>query len=339
MTFNEFKNKYERVSVDHFPNSVSEKPSVTVCIHSYNHGDYIEQCLDGILMQKTNFFFEILIGEDNSSDKTREICIKYAKKHPTQIRLFLHHRENNIKIDGKPTGKFNFYYNLYNAKGDYIAIIEGDDYWSHPLKLQAQHDFMEQNKNCSFCFHDSYHFTQATGHMKDINLSSKLRSTGIVKSEVIFKNLGGTFPTASSFFRRTLVSDLPKYFFIFSVGDSPLILKAISNGQIAFINEKWSVYRTTNTNWSSNQKVLKFKESHYKVSICGIEEFNKNTNGAYKKGVDISKSHLTYQLLYFYLTLEVPFINKWNYVFKHFGTLNLGEKIKILYRLISFLFK
>lgn len=146
MDFKEFKAQYEHKPVIEHPNQVTNKPMVSVCVQTYKHASFIKECLDGILMQKTDFSFEILLGEDGSTDGTREICMEYAEKYPDKIRLFLHHRENNIKINGNPTGRFNFLYNLYTAKGKYIALCEGDDYWTDPLKLQKQVDFLERNE-------------------------------------------------------------------------------------------------------------------------------------------------------------------------------------------------
>lgn len=156
MNFQEFKQKYEHKKVEEYPNRVSANPLVSVCVQTYNQANYIKQCLDGILMQKTNFSFEILLGEDDSTDGAREICVEYAQKHPDKIRLFLHHRENNIKINNRPTGRFNFIYNLLSANGKYIAICEGDDYLTDPYKLQKQVDFMRQNKEFAFCYHNVY---------------------------------------------------------------------------------------------------------------------------------------------------------------------------------------
>lgn len=153
MNFNIFKEKYQKVPVKHYPHEVNEKPVVSVCVMTYQHVNYIKDCLDGILMQKTDFPFEILLGEDASKDGSREICIKYAQKYADKIKLFLHHRENNIKINGSFTGRFNFLYNLFSAKGKYIALCEGDDYWTDPLKLQKQVDFLEANSDHSLCFH------------------------------------------------------------------------------------------------------------------------------------------------------------------------------------------
>lgn len=142
---NDFIKQYQKVPIEEYPNEVESNPMVSVCVQTYQHANYIAACLDGMLMQKINFQFEILLGEDASTDCTRKICLEYAKKYTSNIRLFLHSRENNIKKSGQSTGKFNFLYNLYNARGKYIALCEGDDYWTDPYKLQKQVDFLEKN--------------------------------------------------------------------------------------------------------------------------------------------------------------------------------------------------
>ncbi|MFL1012242.1 glycosyltransferase family 2 protein [Flavisericum labens] len=127
-------------------------PLVSVSVVTYNHKDYIKQCLEGILMQQTTFPFEIILGEDESSDCTRDICIEYAEKYPDKIRLFLRSRKDVIYINGNPTGRYNFMENLKACQGKYIAICEGDDYWTDPLKLQKQVDFLETNNYYSICW-------------------------------------------------------------------------------------------------------------------------------------------------------------------------------------------
>ena len=157
MTLEEFKKKYQKAPVKEFPNNVEKElpePMVSCRVSTYMHGDFIRQCLDGILMQKTNFPFEILVGEDESTDGTREICLEYAKKHSSKIRLFLHSRENNILIDGSPSSKFQSRYTQYHCRGKYIAFCEGDDYWTDPYKLQKQVNFLEANPDYSMCFTD-----------------------------------------------------------------------------------------------------------------------------------------------------------------------------------------
>src|SRR5690606_31882199 len=156
MNFEEFLEQYQNVPVEEYPSQIHENPVVSVCVQTYQHAPFIRECLDSILMQKTDFPFEILLGEDASTDGTREICIEYADKHPDKIRLFLHNRLNNIKIIDTPTGRFNTLYNFYTANGKYIAFCEGDDYWTDPNKLQHQFEFMDSNPEYSICGHDGY---------------------------------------------------------------------------------------------------------------------------------------------------------------------------------------
>src|SRR4051812_49947536 len=121
----EFLNKYQKTAVIECPNNVKRyNPKVSVLVFTYNHVNFISKCLDGILSQITNFCFDIYIGEDESSDGTREVCIQYASKYPDKIRLILHHRINNIKINGFPSGRFNSVYGYLTARGKYIALCE-----------------------------------------------------------------------------------------------------------------------------------------------------------------------------------------------------------------------
>ena len=145
MDFKSFKAKYQKVLVNEYANSVNIKPLVSVCVQTYQHANYIKECLDSILCQSTNFDFEIILGDDESVDGTTEICLEYAKKYPNKIRFLAHKRKNNIAINEKPSGRFNMLYNLYSANGKYSAFCEGDDYWTDPLKLQKQVDFLESN--------------------------------------------------------------------------------------------------------------------------------------------------------------------------------------------------
>ncbi|MCB7480608.1 glycosyltransferase [Christiangramia sediminis] len=154
MTFEEFQRKFQRIEVEEVDNCVAAEIMVSVCIQTYNQENYISQCLESILSQKTSFKIEILIGEDSSSDNTREICIEYAKKYPDKIRLFLHHRANNILVQGRNTGLFNSFFNVFSSKGKYIAYCDGDDYWTDELKLEKQVSFLENNANYSLCYHD-----------------------------------------------------------------------------------------------------------------------------------------------------------------------------------------
>lgn len=128
---------------------MSKKPLVSVLCLTYNQRKYVQECFDSILMQKTNFQFELLINDDASDDGTLEVINEYSKKYPGKVRTVLH-KENQFS-----QGKRNFLirYLLPISKGKYIAICEGDDYWTDPYKLQKQVDFMERHPDYALCFH------------------------------------------------------------------------------------------------------------------------------------------------------------------------------------------
>ncbi|MBR5323652.1 MAG: glycosyltransferase [Muribaculaceae bacterium] len=128
---------------------MSEKtPLVSVLTLAYNQAPYIRECLDGVLMQKTNFAFELLIHDDASTDGTADIIREYEAKYPDIIKP-IYQTENQYTRGGKIMNRFMY----PRVKGKYIAMCEGDDYWTDPLKLQKQVDFMEANPDCSLCCH------------------------------------------------------------------------------------------------------------------------------------------------------------------------------------------
>ena len=153
MRFSEFRKKYLFKPPEHYPSNADTKPVVSICVQTFNHERYIKKCLYSLLNQTTSFKYEILIGEDNSTDDTRRICIDFAEMYPDKIRLILHHDENKISINNLTTGNFNAIYNFYQVKGEYVAFCEGDDFWNDQSKLEKQIDFLRKNGTFSFCYH------------------------------------------------------------------------------------------------------------------------------------------------------------------------------------------
>lgn len=127
------------------PNRVcrSVSPLVSVRTSTYNHGAFIRQCIEGVLMQKTNFAFEYIIGEDCSTDETRKIVLEYAQKYPEKIRV--------ITADENVGATVNAYRCMQAVRGQYVAMCEGDDFWIDEYKLQKQFDYMESHPNCAIC--------------------------------------------------------------------------------------------------------------------------------------------------------------------------------------------
>ena len=172
---------------------------VSVKVSTYQHADFIRDCLDGILMQEADFPVEILIGEDESSDGTREICKAYADRHPDTIRLFLHRRENNIAIHGRPTGRFQTMYTRFKCRGKYIALCEGDDYWTDPLKLQKQAEFMEERSDCVLTYHPWV--VKAVGDE---------RSTDSLLAQFAEDQEWAERPLTCTLMQRNVLSDIPE---------------------------------------------------------------------------------------------------------------------------------
>lgn len=113
-------------------------PDISIAMLAYNHERFIAEAIESVLMQKTSYTYKIIIAEDFSTDNTRKIVLEYQKKYPDKIKLILQEQnvgagQNNIDL-------------LSNLEGKYIAALEGDDYWTDPLKLQKQVDFLEENE-------------------------------------------------------------------------------------------------------------------------------------------------------------------------------------------------
>lgn len=277
MNFQDFRSKYEKVPVKVYLNHVVERPFLSVCVQAYQHAAYIKHCLDGILFQKTDFEFEVLLGEDSSTDDTRKICLEYAKVYPRQIKLFLHHRENNIRISGSPTGRFNFMYNLYSARGKYIALCEGDDYWTDPFKLQKQVDFLEDSRQRILCFHRCMFRGQKNGLE---TLTEQPRES--LTYEYGIRNLLTYWgiPTASIVFRN-LISEFPEWFSKVASGDIALCMLLYEKGEFGYLDDVMSVYRITGLGSSVSHTGLRML--HYRSYLYA--NLNEYFNFKYEKEI------------------------------------------------------
>jgi glycosyltransferase involved in cell wall biosynthesis len=211
-----------------------ENPQVSILMITYNHEKYIAKAIDGVLMQRVNFEYEIVIGDDFSTDNTRNILIKYATEYPDKICLLLHPR--NLGPPNSP-GKHNFVSTLKACRGKFIALLEGDDYWTDPNKLQKQVDFLEKNPDFAICFHNMLMMYEDDPHMNRITNINQQEITNI-------ENLayGNYIFTASCIFRKYL-SEIPDWFYQCPIGDYPLHLLNAQYGKIKFIDEVMGVYR------------------------------------------------------------------------------------------------
>lgn len=264
------------------------KPTVSVCVQTYNHQPYIQECLDSILMQQTTFPFEIILGEDESSDGTRDICKGYAEKHPDKIKLFLRNRKDVIYVNGNATGRFNMIENLKACKGKYIALCEGDDYWTDPLKLQKQVDFLENNINCSLCHHSQL-------KLSGKNLTEDQRFKEL--NDVAINDASDLFSfkiqpqTRTMVFRNCLTADDLKNDFLKQAifGDFALCFLLAKYGQFGYLSENMAVYRVHEHGLAS--KSLRKNEDYLKTRLklvemwCQAFEFLNCNKLSFKKGI------------------------------------------------------
>jgi glycosyltransferase involved in cell wall biosynthesis len=234
----------------------SRQPRVSVSIIAYNNEPYIVQAIESVLMQQTSFPFEILLGEDQSSDRTREIVIDYAERFPDKIRLFLHDHPPGYIHTG---GGWNFAHNLKNARGEYVALLDGDDYWIDQCKLQKQVRFLEENPSFQTCFHNVLmkdELNEGTDRVADQNSSKRIYTLeDIVKGNFIY--------TCSVLFRRDAEFHLPEWYFKCPIGDWPLHVIHARKGNIGYIPDVMGVYRIHKENAWSSKSVLERRQTCY----------------------------------------------------------------------------
>jgi glycosyltransferase involved in cell wall biosynthesis len=216
---------------------IGKVPLISVVVITYNHQQYIEKCIDNIINQKINSDFEIILGEDDSEDNTRKICINYANKYSDKVRLFLHNADNKIYFNGEPTGRFNLIYSLSKCRGKYIFFCEGDDYWTDPNKLQKQVDFLEANPTYAGCYHDT--LVKYTNHEKPDHLFREELPQSM-NAEDTLATLS-PFHTSSFMFKKDSFSFEP---FLTKVksGDMAIFSIVASRGLLGKVDGIMSVY-------------------------------------------------------------------------------------------------
>lgn len=231
---------------------------VTVSLITYNHAPFVAQAIESVLMQQTRFDFELLIGEDDSTDGTRQIATDYQARYPDRIRLFLNDRKNVVYVNGKPTGQWNFANNLRNSRGEYIALLDGDDYWTSPLKLQKQVDFLESNRDCALCFHNVRILDEADPARQEYHHTKPMRAKYGIEDVL----RGNFMQTCSVMFRSRLFEDLPSWFFKCPMGDWPLHVLNAQHGRIGYLDEVMAVYRKHGQGaWSGQSRLQILAES------------------------------------------------------------------------------
>ncbi|WP_214815659.1 glycosyltransferase [Exiguobacterium sp. s131] len=260
------------------------------CI-TYNHEPYIAKTIEGFLMQETDFDFEILIHEDASTDRTADIVREYEEQHPNLIRV-IYQTENQYS-----QGIMVNLLNEERARGKYIALCDGDDYWTDPHKLQKQVDYMEAHPDCTLCFHDAYVETDDTLHtgwrvIPWMPENRKYASTEPRTYHAGELQLLGFIPTMSMLYRNGLTDNVLDW-----IGDTPafdgaLKLHVASQGYAYYMPEVMSVYRfgvsgSVTTKWRQRNRERDIER--IEAFIRMMDAFDSYTNGRFHQEIEISR--------------------------------------------------
>ncbi|OZI13512.1 glycosyl transferase family 2 [Bacillaceae bacterium SAS-127] len=273
-------------------------PLVSIHCATYNHENYIADAIEGFMMQKTNFDFEVLIGEDCSTDRTREIVEKYIRLYPDHIRLIT--SEHNVGA------RKNLIRLHEQSRGKYIAFCEGDDYWLDPYKLQKQVDYMESHPECTFCF--------TNGEVADEKKQLQGRAVipWLKHNEPYYYGkdhkylagelaLLGYIPTASFLFPKHLMDGRPDWYFRVIVDDNSVKLITTSHGYAHFMDEKMCAYRfglpnSATTRWNKDNNTVEKQIQHNQYFIDLYNYFNEYSNSQYEKDIDEVKKVFEFQI-------------------------------------------
>ncbi|MBQ7346472.1 MAG: glycosyltransferase [Clostridia bacterium] len=254
---------------------------VSISCLTYNHEKYIRKCLDGLVSQKTNFKYEILIHDDASTDQTAAIIQEYEKKYPEIIKPI--YQVENQYSKGVRIGRT---YQYPRVRGEYIAFCEGDDYWCDENKLQKQFDAMQSDCSCTLCVHSVQKVTNC-GELLDTYIKPSTLSYGIILGDQFLYNyLTGKesypFQTSSYFIKKDILLNMPNFRYQFKVGDVPMLLWSAAKGNILYIEGVYSCYRI-GVPGSYNAKLndKKYVIKQIKANIDGYLAFNEDTNHKY----------------------------------------------------------
>lgn len=263
---------------------------VSILCMAYNHGKYLRQTLEGFLDQKTDFAYEIIIHDDASTDDTAQIIREYAQKYP-EIICPVFQTENqysqNVHIMAEFVNPL--------VRGKYIALCEGDDYWTDPNKLQLQYDIMESHPECSMCVHRIERVLEDGSFEGRYQPAADMEEGKIDTVRFLEIQRSYPFQTGSFFMRADLWLDLeqnpPRFRMASDVGDEPALLYMVAHGDIYYLPRCMSAYRIFSVgSWSSaNKKTLEKRLKHARHFYEMMRLFDEYTDHQYDCRLELFK--------------------------------------------------
>lgn len=247
------------------------RPTVSVCCITYNHERFLAQAIESVLMQETDFEVELLIGEDCSTDTTRAIAQAYEQRYPGRIQVLTPNANLGIMRNLMAT--------FAASKGEYIAFLEGDDYWTDTTKLQRQVDALRANGHCALCCHDAEIFHDV-GSVLTMIFSQHVAAHALPPpsedgsylqlTQLDLARVGWVIPSASLVFRSSsLPRPLPAWFAGVYSGDYTLHLLSTGWGPALYLPRLMSRYRQHDQSVSSTtvQSVYQFERRIYEAKM------------------------------------------------------------------------
>ena len=244
---------------------MNQYPKVSVCMITYGHEKFIEEAINGVLMQQCDFEVELIIANDCSPDKTDEIIHKVIDSHPKSSWIKYIKHDKNIGM--MP----NFIFAMQECKGKYIALCEGDDYWTDPLKLQKQVDVLEANSDYVLCFH-KVDILKPIGEIVDDFITKVPENYQTIGT---LARLGNYIHTPSVVFRN-IIKEFPFEFKQSPIGDYFLYMMLAEHGKLKYLKDKMAVYREGVGIWSVKSEYFKNFNTAYTHAL--LVSYNKSDN-------------------------------------------------------------
>lgn len=257
---------------------MSVKPLVSIWCLTYNFAPFIRQAMEGFLAQETDFPYEILIHDDFSTDDTVAVLREYQQKYPDKIRLLLEEANQGTK---------HLHRFLDKVRGDYVAICEGDDYWTDPHKLQKQLGFLREHPEYAMAF--TACDIEENGVIVDAREPYKKVKT--VSAGTVIVVGGFLCPSASLVIKKEHLYTLPDYYFQADTADYPMQIHMASCGKVYYLPDHTCVYRRGRAgSWSTNVKASQERYlAHYKNEVAWLNAVNTATNGRYRLALTVRK--------------------------------------------------
>ncbi|MDP4270053.1 MAG: glycosyltransferase family 2 protein [Bacteroidota bacterium] len=257
---------------------MENRPLLSVLLVTYNHEAFIRRALDGALMQKTGFPFEIVIGEDASTDNTRAICEEYNRKYPDQIRLI--NSAENVGLNQ------NFIRTLEVCRGKYVAYLEGDDWWITDDKLRKQVEILETQPDVVLVHTNCKLLDIESGRLQDHHIRFdgvciREKKSGIDGVIAEFEGCFRPIKTSTACYRREIMADIlaaDEYLFSnpeFSTQDFQLFQEMCLRGKFVFIDEDTTVIGFHDSISAAKDKIkqVKFRFGFFLIGLYLIDKY------------------------------------------------------------------